>query len=315
MDSMNEIRKRSLIFVPFGYIEKAETGANIKKNWNVLSLYLKNCCVALASAKHYNPNSDVALVTNIEIPEPFAGILKKEDILVFHENFEEFDFGPGYFQRLSFYYSCGLYRTIKNHPYDYYVCLDSDIYVQASLNPIWEELDQRMLLWDTEHGLQNSSYVAFLKEIHEYTGNDELIPHYGGEFFACKREHGLAFMEQELELFFEMKKKAWRTSFGDEFITSIVASRNKFMVKHAGAYIFRFWTGTFRLVSTRYQVDPVLILHVPAEKNTGMVALYTRYISKGRIPSRKTVWRLLHLSHWGIVNRCKYIVKKILKKQ
>ena len=65
---------------------------------------------------------------------------------------------------------------------------------------------------------------------------------------------------------------------------------------NAGAYIYRFWTGSFRLISTCYKYNPVTILHVPAEKEYGMLKLYNKYISKGKIPTKKNVYRLLHLN-------------------
>ena len=37
-------------------------------------------------------------------------------------------------------------------------------------------------------------------------------------------------------------------------------------------------------------------MHVPAEKEYGMLKLYNKYISKGKIPTKKNVYRLLHLN-------------------
>ena len=60
-----------------------------------LLMYMKNACVALVSAKKYNPESDCALVTNLsdnEIPAEIHEIFTRENIKIFHFPFDEFRF-------------------------------------------------------------------------------------------------------------------------------------------------------------------------------------------------------------------------------
>ena len=45
---------------------------------------MKNCCVSLLSAKHYNPDSDVALVTNIDIPNEFEKLLMPLQLFAYY---------------------------------------------------------------------------------------------------------------------------------------------------------------------------------------------------------------------------------------
>lgn len=74
----------------------------------------------------------------------------------------------------------------------------------------------------------------------------------------------------------EMVRKEFKTSKGDEFILSLAANEMKEIIKNAGAYICRCWTGLdFWLVSTCYEYNKVLILHLPAEKEKGLLKLYT----------------------------------------
>ena len=48
---------------------------------------------------------------------------------------------------------------------------------------------------------------------------------------------------------------------GDEFILNLTVNEMKEIIKNAGAYICRFWTGLdFWLVSTCYEYNKVLIL-------------------------------------------------------
>ena len=66
----------NLIIIPFAYKQGASTGVNIKRQSASLDIYLKNCCVALISAmKNSGPDTDCALVTNIQIPNKYAEIL------------------------------------------------------------------------------------------------------------------------------------------------------------------------------------------------------------------------------------------------
>lgn len=74
----------------------------------------------------------------------------------------------------------------------------------------------------------------------------------------------------------EMVRKEFKTSKGDEFILSLAVNEMKKNYKNAGAYICRCWTGLdFWLVSTCYEYNKVLILHLPAEKEKWLLKLYT----------------------------------------
>lgn len=116
-----------------------------------------------------------------------------------------------------------------------------------------------------------------------------------------------------------MIRKKFQTSKGDEFIVSLAADEMSECIKNAGAYIYRFWTGaTFRLVSTCYEYNKVLILHLPAEKEKGMLRLYSNYIRKGRVPSEQKVWKICRLKHSDIFRLYRiyrnYISEKAKKK-
>lgn len=110
-----------------------------------------------------------------------------------------------------------------------------------------------------------------------------------------------------------MRRRGFVTTHGDEFIVSLAAGSLRAQVKNASPYVFRFWTGTFRLVSTCYAANPVCVLHVPAEKEYGMLRLYDRYVSRGRVPSRRAVWRTLHLTHRSLRTCLAQLIKKLRK--
>ena len=87
----------------------------------------------------------------------------------------------------------------------------------------------------------------------------------------------------------------------------------KHRIKNAGAYVFRFWTGSFRVISSTYKNQEVTVLHVPGEKEKGMITLYNHYWKKGKVPSKKKVWRKLHIIHPSLIVMLKIIVKQIIK--
>lgn len=66
----------NLICIPFAYEENMNSGVNVSiKGKGKIEIYLKNACVALISAKYYNPDSDVALVTNLDFKVVIHGRL------------------------------------------------------------------------------------------------------------------------------------------------------------------------------------------------------------------------------------------------
>ena len=62
---------KNLIFCAFAFKEGFQTSMQTEKEAGslVTEMYLKNIFVALTSAKLYNPNDDVCLVTNCDLPD------------------------------------------------------------------------------------------------------------------------------------------------------------------------------------------------------------------------------------------------------
>lgn len=294
---MADILGKNIIMIPYADIIGANTGVNLKKTSLRKKIYLENCCVALLSAKHYNPDCTIALVTNTDIPTEYASLLHRNNIEIITAPFDSFSFDNQYTWALAFYKLCALNYVSVHHPHDAYCYLDSDVCIQNDFSAIWEECAAHIMMYDINHGLQVEHYRHFLKEIESFTETPQLITHYGGEFFAANHKNTLLFLEHCHSIYNEMQKKRFVTTHGDEFITSLAAKELGSLIKNAGAYIFRFWTGGFRLVSTCHQNNPVFILHVPAEKEYGMRRLYCRYIRKGQVPKKKTLWRFLHITH------------------
>ena len=274
-------------------------GVNWKKLDERLDLYLKNCCVACVSAlKNCGDDTDVALVTNIELPAGYAEVLETAGVKVLRYEFDRFSFDGKYTWSLAFYKLCALSHAVELGEYEAFAYLDSDVYVQGDFADIWKECEAKVLMYDICHGLQVDDYRRFMKEATEFSGKDALgVTHYGGEFFAANKEDAKAFVAACEKVYDEMRQKEFQTSCGDEFIISMAAAQSQLPIRNAGAYVYRYWTRSFHLTSTNYEYNPVVVLHVPQEKEYGMVAMYNRYVRKGMIPSRYKAWSMLHISH------------------
>ena len=301
--------------IPYAYIKDFSTGVNVGANNKVVDVYMKNCCVASISArKHCGENTDVAVVTNIDFPASYRDLLMQNGVQIITFPFDEFCFNSEYNWSLAFYKLCALSKAVNNLKYDYYAYLDTDVYVQASFDNIWNECNYNIQMYDINHGLGNANYYRVLNELKEFDKSLRGgVTHYGGEFYAGNVENTKLFIRECTKVYEQMLSRNFNTSQGDEFISSIVAYRLKDRVKNAGAYVYRYWTGTFRLVSTNYKYNPVIVLHCPAEKNTGIITIFDKYICKGKMPSNSVVHRLLHLTKPSFLTIAKKVAKKILK--
>ena len=303
-----------LIMVPYAYLSNMETGMNVaaKNGSKQRDLYLKNCCVALVSAKINNPEADVALVTNIEVPDPYMTILQKVGASVIRVPFDRFNFGEKYAWGLAFYKLCAQYYISSYTDYEAIACLDSDVYVQGSFTPVWEKAKSSPVFYRLGTGTAEVTTTKIYAEAASFKGVNEPFTHYGGEFFAASAAVMREITRREETIFRKMMENGFRVSTGDEFISSLVANTMQDQLATANEFVFRFWTGTYRSISENYKTT-LVCLHVPAEKGTGMISLFDRYISKGQIPPREKVWKMLHISHRSVKVALITIIKKILK--
>lgn len=311
------MNKKNLICIPFAYKDGMNSGVNISGG-KKLEIYLKNASVALVSAKQFNSDCDVAFATNLkekELPNEFLKILREWDIQVLEIPYNEFEFPGDYTWSLAFYKLCVLKR-ISEMKYMSVCYLDTDVYIQGNFEAIWRECEQNVMLYDINHGLNTDDYISLCDEVEEFYGNRKLITHYGGEFFAASSSNAKEFVNVCEQVYSKMLEKDFRTTKGDEFILSVAAENMKASIKNAGAYVYRFWTGaSFRLVSTCYEYNRIIVLHLPAEKEHGMLKMYDHYIRRGIVPSDKNAWRIFRLSKMPLADQGKRVLRNtVLKK-
>lgn len=302
---------KKAICIPFAFEEGMNSGVNLTKKTNTIISYLKNACVALVSAKKQNLDCDVILATNMDeemIPNEFLFILKNEGILFKKVPFNSFRFKPQYKWALAFYKLCVL-KYLVEEKYDKICYLDTDVYIQGNFDAIWDESDSYILLYDINHGLNTKEYVEICKEFTDYYHKKSVITHYGGEFFCANYNNAKLFIDVADKVYLNMIERSFETMKGDEFIVSIVANEVKKIVKNASPYICRFWTGVnFRLVSECYINNPVLILHIPSEKERGILKIFDKYVKYGKLPNREKVWKICRLNKVPIIDKIAKII-------
>jgi len=297
-EMVNCEKEKKIIVIPFAFDDNKKTGANINSQ-KAKDFYFMNSCVACVSAKFSNTDCEVAFVTNYpseSIPEEYRELLKRNSIRIMTIPYDRFLFPDDYTWSLAFYKLCALSHIIELE-YDYICYLDCDVWVQHTFDYIWEECRDNILLYDINHGLQVKDYQSINTEFIAFNPEYRHVTHYGGEFFAASRDKAILFCDNCMEIYREMIRTSFITKRGDEFIISLAANNMKQSIKNAGAYIYRFWTDAeFHLVSTCYQYNPVCVLHMPVEKNKGIIKLFNQFIRNGRIPSNERVWKICHLT-------------------
>ncbi len=299
---------KNLIFGALAFSPDKCSGENLKGAKDKLTVYLKGAVVSLVSAKTSNPEVEVALVTDTEIPQRFLKIFDKFGVKVFHEEFDEFSFGVDYKWGLAFYKLCAL-KKMSVKGYSSCVLIDLDTYTQSSLIDLFEETKHNVILYDINHRLSLPNTVKFEKEVAAFLEREEPITNFGGEFIAGSGEKLLRFIEIAENVYNEMLKKNFATSFGDEFIISIAAYCDKQDIT-CGGYVQRFWTGDFRLVSDLYKNNAVSIIHVPAEKTDGLIKIFNKIEKKGKIKPAKA-HKYLHLNKPKFTTVLKRLAGKI----
>lgn len=303
---------KNLIFVPFAFDENKSSGANVKQS-EAMNIYLKSLCVSLLSAKKTNTDADVALVCNLPLPAQYETLLTENGVKIFIEPFDSFLFDDQYKWCLAFYKLCALEKMVNHYDYDNYLYTDADVYFQNSVEHCFAEAKDNILMYDINHGLNVPNYATTLDQFHAF-GVDGYPTQYGGEFFCASRENARLFVERCKEIHDKMIRTNFQTNKGDEFISSIAAHTLREKVKNAGAYIFRFWTGGFYLVSTCYQYNEISILHLPAEKQLGIAKLFTYFCKHHTFPTKSKVHSVCHLTHQPIKTIIKRFIRQCLSK-
>jgi len=278
----------NLIFNAFASKKDFQTSPQIGGNVtsDVLDIYLKNIFVSLLSAKFNNPHDDVALVCNISLPERFEHLFHENNIQILYVEFTSFVMPADFHWALAFYKLCAYDWVVANTEYDKYMMIDADTVSVRSFDDIWEEANYGLLLYNINHSYSHKDRKIIQNTYDKlYKTENKNIIHYGGEFICSKRSNVGAFLSECKSVYTLMEESNFTvdTTIGDEALISIAASH--FKIIEAGAYIYRYWTGSFYLVSTNYINNPVCIWHLPSEKKYGMLYLFEYILKNRKLPA------------------------------
>lgn len=293
----------NLVFIPFAYLDGAESSQNVKREKNIKDLYIKNAFVALMSLK-CSKDVDVAIVTNCAIKENYLSLFIQNNIKVIRCEFNSFRFSNTYPWCLAFYKFCAFEYVVRNYKYKQYMMLDADVYAMQSVSSIFTDLKDKILFYN--HG-------GTICVSHSYeTIDTSLLPNItikrsGGEFLASNYNNALIFIKLAKQIFTNMFEQNIIVSYGDEYISSIVAKimKNAYFIDDSVA---RCWTGSYRCIPK--SIRNSLILHVPAEKRYGMLKLYKFIVKHGVLPANEYAIKKLHIEKASFPRKIKQIIVK-----
>lgn len=282
---------KNVICNAFAFKEGWQTSLQLggKADNRMLQVYMKNIFVSLKSAKLQNPQDDVLLVTNCEVPGAYGALFEKHGIRTMVVPFDRFVMPKEFVWALAFFKLCAVSYILERTEYDRILLIDADTVTTRSYGEMWQEADYHVMLYPVGHSFRHKDREIIRLDYERlYPQHGENLVHYGGEFICGNRAELTLFVKKWEEVYNEMKRQNFPVAqnAGDETVLSIAAAWMP-RVTEAGAYIARYWTEEFYLVSTNTTANPVAIWHIPNEKKTGFVTLFHYYEKHGAFPDVK----------------------------
>ena len=255
---------------------------------DAMDVYVKNAIVCLASAKVYNPDAVCILNCNFSISPERRNTAELAGIEIHEVPYGKYVIKEEHKWAITQYKFDSMAHVLdimKDN--DHLVLLDTDTICVRGLQEIFAEAKDGLLLYNVCHGYQQRDRQSIIHAYEKlYFLRNTHPVHYGGEFFAGSKvtlQKLLGYCEEVIQ---KAKEEEEVFIWDDEHILSIAAEHfMKGYIYSANAYIFRYWTNKFYLVSTNYRYNPVCIWHLPAEKNYGMIILYEYFVKHHHFPS------------------------------
>lgn len=263
---------------------------------NNYEIYFKNAFVCLKSAKSNNPDARCILFVNKQPAERYCELFQNNDIEIIELPFSYFVFDKNYKWALAYYKLNVLQFLSEGYiDFDNLIMLDNDVYIKDSLSQIFQDCEERILLYDIGRRLNSPEYDVFYNDLKNFY-NSDVFPMilYGGEFIATNRSNLIEMISCLKELYKKAKQNNVSIKSGDEFFISIFAERRRDLILNSANYIGRYWTGMYRIHSENSGYDYVKILHCPSEKSFGFLKVFKR-LSKNKTITNKKAYKMLHL--------------------
>ena len=103
------------------------------------------------------------------MPDEIVDVLKRENVEIVTIPYDEFCFPAEYTWSLVFYKLCVL-KHLCAEGFEKLIYLDTDVYIQGNLESIWREVEQKILLYDINHGLEVEDYKGLCCEVNNFVG-------------------------------------------------------------------------------------------------------------------------------------------------
>ena len=297
-----------LVYSPVSYKEGYSMSAQMSmSNKNGVEVYLKNAFVMLKSVQKHNADVDTAIVVNFTMSDFYRNLFESNNIAIYQIAFADYTMPPHFTWSLAFFKIAALKWITKNTEYEYTLQLESDMICLSGLDDMWKELDVSILTMYShcrfDHPVRKKYSDAF-NLIYPNEANPVIVKT-GAGFIAGKRDKLLHFVEACDEMYAVLKENLDKVDIklGDEMYTSLYCAAYPHLVKPANPYVDVYWTGTFYFVSTNHHFDAVSVIHLPAEKEFGMLTLYDYFRRKGRLPDNKFIARVMRFpSYFGPIS-------------
>lgn len=288
---------QAFVFCAIASKEGFVGSVNIKDTNNSLHTYLCNAFVALKTTKKYNPEINVGIVTNASVDSETIALFESECIRVYRAPFDEFLFPKENQWSLAFFKLSSYNWAIRNLEYDYYIQLDCDVVCNGDLSDLIEESKRSIVMLSGPFTFNHPIRTQFLKAYKLLYEDEPVIVKYGSGLICGSKDKLLRFFDCCLNLYEKIKEKNYCNDnlLGDEFITSIAAIKSGVPIVDGRPYMNVYWTHRFYLVSTDYYYDKMVFLHLPGEKEYGMMLLYKYYVKHQKFPEEKKIYSLLNL--------------------
>jgi hypothetical protein len=198
---------------------------------------------------------------------------------------------------------------------DVVMMLDTDIVCVDPLGELLEDLGEDVMLYDVGHSRENRDRKNILLNYRKIYGQDSNLIHYGGEFICTRVRHLKKLYRSCIEVIEASNAYDDLLNFNDEHITSMAVYRDLREKAHGvGAYLCRYWTGSFYLASTNWKNNPVPLWHLPVEKQTGICKVYAFFRKTGRFPGKDQMARLFGLPRAQRPDRLRYLLRKVIRR-
>lgn len=286
--------KKNLIFGALAFIENYESNPDMTQAVNEYKgyeVYIKNAVVSLVSAKQHNLDTDVALVTNIQLEEKWKKIFKKNGIIIFECSYENFCMSADVKYSLSYYKLCAFDYILKNTNYDRFCFLDCDTYCVNNFENIWLEVDDAFLVVPNDSSLNERIRKELIQIYGKINGGvSQKIVHVNSALIVGTRTELVDIINRCESIYNKLIQiNDIKPEGGDEVIWSLALADYKGKIHSPKAYILLANIGLYEYwVDKKYYEDEdIIIWHLPSEKRYAMIWAYNKFEQTNKVPNMK----------------------------